>query len=841
MQRTITIRGLRIACVVLLLCVSAPSVWASQTTVTVTGAEQQASSGTFDSGTVTVMVNGYTETVTYGRFSTNAAVASSVAARFSQDCNSPVIAHASGTAITFVTRDPSAAVSGITASIFWDNQDFTLASFGVNIPQNTTPVITPTFACAPTTIISGENLTCAVTLIVGAQSAVSFSVNGSAWTTATPDQVTGTATANALFTQGAGTYTIAYSYPGDSIPNQFTIPAESGTAQVTVEAQGTSLPGNQVYAFSIVTNGQNGQPASGSQGGYAANSNIQAYTDSVNGNWTLGYDGLNRLTASTQQPTNASPLYGCWAYDSFGNMLTQAISNQTITSGLTSSPYCQTQTGSTTWQSRASYSAANQATSGTWLDATKNTHTGSPGYDGAGDMTNDLVNTYLYDADGRVCAAQGLSGGQPSGAVTGYLYDAEGHRVAKTTLSSLTCDPAAIQQVTAEYFIGPDGETMTEVDPVPSGDMWVRTEVSAAGQFLATYKPYGVHYAITDWLGTKRAQVDPGNTLNANGVDETCTSFAFGDQLNCNTSLDASPRHFTGKERDSESGLDYFGARYFGSNMGRFMSPDPSVLDFADLGNPQSLNLYQYALNNPLKYVDPTGLDQCIWDDGSRDDEPGDGGATQQQCSDQGGNWAGGTDASITVTASSSGNTLTTYDMGYMGGQIAFAPGAGCSAALSTANTNSGAMNRYYNQYQGSINSAANANGIDPGLLGAVGVRESGMQNIAQYGGGQGAGVFQIDLGANPGVQSAQAYNVNFAANFSARMLSSNMTFLGAAHTNFNGNQLAQATAATYNMGLGTHPKGKNISGNPNTIDKGTTGGNYGSNVVALMNNCFHN
>jgi len=605
MQRTITIRGWRIVCAMLLLFGAVPSVWASQTTVTVTGAEQQASSGTFDSGTVTVTVNGYTETLPYGRFSTNAAVASGVAARFSQDCNSPVIAHASGTAITFVTRDPAAAVSGITASILWDNQDFTVASFGVTIPTNTPPVITPTFACAPTTIISGENLTCAVTLIVGAQSAVSFSVNGSAWTTATPDQVTGTATANALFTQGAGTYTIAYSYPGDSIPNQFTIPAESGTAQVTVEAQGTSLPGNQVYAFSIVTNGQNGQPASGSQGGYAANSNIQAYTDSVNGNWTLGYDGLNRLTASTQQPTNASPLYGCWAYDSFGNMLTQAISNQTITSGLTSSPYCQTQTGSTTWQSRASYSAANQATSGTWLDATKNTHTGSPGYDGAGDMTNDLVNTYLYDADGRVCAAQGLSGGQPSGAVTGYLYDAEGHRVAKTTLSSLTCDPAAIQQVTAEYFIGPDGETMTEVDPVPSGDMWVRTEVSAAGQFLATYKPYGVHYAITDWLGTKRAQVDPGNTLNANGVDETCTSFAFGDQLNCNTSLDASPRHFTGKERDAESGLDYFGARYYGSNMGRFMSADDG--SDQDPSNPQSWNLYSYVRNNPVTQTDSDG------------------------------------------------------------------------------------------------------------------------------------------------------------------------------------------------------------------------------------------
>ncbi len=63
---------------------------------------------------------------------------------------------------------------------------------------------------------------------------------------------------------------------------------------------------------------------------------------------------------------------------------------------------------------------------------------------------------------------------------------------------------------------------------------------------------------------------------------------------------------FTGKERDSESGLDDFGARYFGSTMGRFMSPDPPLLD-QHIADPQSWNLYSYARNNPLSYIDPTG------------------------------------------------------------------------------------------------------------------------------------------------------------------------------------------------------------------------------------------
>ncbi|MEO6830020.1 MAG: RHS repeat-associated core domain-containing protein [Acidobacteriaceae bacterium] len=63
---------------------------------------------------------------------------------------------------------------------------------------------------------------------------------------------------------------------------------------------------------------------------------------------------------------------------------------------------------------------------------------------------------------------------------------------------------------------------------------------------------------------------------------------------------------YTGKERDTESGLDYFGARYNSSSMGRFMSPDPLG---GHLEDPQTLNKYSYVANNPLSRTDPTGLD----------------------------------------------------------------------------------------------------------------------------------------------------------------------------------------------------------------------------------------
>ena len=69
----------------------------------------------------------------------------------------------------------------------------------------------------------------------------------------------------------------------------------------------------------------------------------------------------------------------------------------------------------------------------------------------------------------------------------------------------------------------------------------------------------------------------------------------------------ANTHKFTGKELDSETGLGlyYFGARYYDPGIGRFVTPDPGQ---PDLNDPQTLNPYAYCLNNPLRYVDPTGM-----------------------------------------------------------------------------------------------------------------------------------------------------------------------------------------------------------------------------------------
>lgn len=116
-----------------------------------------------------------------------------------------------------------------------------------------------------------------------------------------------------------------------------------------------------------------------------------------------------------------------------------------------------------------------------------------------------------------------------------------------------------------------------------------------------------VHYCFSDHLGSASA------VTNATGssLDENLDYYPFGGLAP--TSTDSVPQSykFTGKERDAESGLDEFGARYYASNFGRFMTPDwaarATAVPYAVFGDPQSLNLYGYVRNDPVSRVDPDG------------------------------------------------------------------------------------------------------------------------------------------------------------------------------------------------------------------------------------------
>jgi RHS repeat-associated protein len=223
--------------------------------------------------------------------------------------------------------------------------------------------------------------------------------------------------------------------------------------------------------------------------------------------------------------------------------------------------------------------------------------------------------------------------------MVGYVYDANGARVAKGAINAWSCDPSVNGfTTTSDYVLDTSGAQVTEMSVSGGASTWSHTNVWGSGKLLATYDMTGkgMHYYLDDPLGSRRVQTD-----YAGVVEQTCSSLPFGDALSCTGSKTTpTEHHYTGKERDAESGNDYFGARYYASSMGRMLSPDPSQLVYADQMNPQSLNLYSYVLNNPLINTDPTGM-ECVWDDGSYDsnDDPDTGSTKKCEGGSMGGHW----------------------------------------------------------------------------------------------------------------------------------------------------------------------------------------------------------
>ncbi len=89
-------------------------------------------------------------------------------------------------------------------------------------------------------------------------------------------------------------------------------------------------------------------------------------------------------------------------------------------------------------------------------------------------------------------------------------------------------------------------------------------------------------------------------------IQDESDYFPWGGEIPYVNNLDNHYK-FTGKERDNESGLDYFGARYYSNGLGRFISTDPIHFQASMLRDPQRFNLYAYVRNNPLRFVDPKG------------------------------------------------------------------------------------------------------------------------------------------------------------------------------------------------------------------------------------------
>ncbi len=204
-------------------------------------------------------------------------------------------------------------------------------------------------------------------------------------------------------------------------------------------------------------------------------------------------------------------------------------------------------------------------------------------YDAAGNAIGlgSCTNCLAYDAENRQVAAA-LNGG-----TTSYGYDGAGNRVLKTTADGTVTVYVydALNQLIAEY-------------------------TSAA---VAPAAPCQTCYLSWDQLGSTRLVTDAGGNVIARH-----DYLPFGEEIGAGNAgrpsgwgaLDAVDQKFTGQERDDESHLDFFEARYYGSAQARFNSPDPMNAG-ADLYNPQSWNGYAYVMNTPLSAVDPDGLADC--------------------------------------------------------------------------------------------------------------------------------------------------------------------------------------------------------------------------------------
>ena len=397
--------------------------------------------------------------------------------------------------------------------------------------------------------------------------------------------------ANSLGVGGDLNYTFQTTWDAAFADPSFIVTPGAGTLEGGAST-GTAL--GTLYSYSIPSFVPGSQAT-----GYSVVGNVVGYTDKLlvpgtsgtlnqdSDAWTFPYDTLNRLTQATgtlTTPAGQTTQNFCWNYDAFGNRTLNYAG--TCTTGLP----------------QTSYNSNNQLSSGL------------QGYDAAGDVISDSVsgNLYKYDGEGRICAVQSQTA---DGVIvmTGYLYNADGVRVTKGPITSLNCDPtasglAAQPSNETDYIVGPSGEQAAEMGPDGNGNTkWVHTNVWGAGGLMATYDSDGVHFYANDWLGNRRLQTD-----YAGVPEQTCSNLPFGDGLACsNSELTPTEHHFTGKERDTESGNDYFGARYYASSMGRFMSPDWSAKEepvpYAKLDDPQSLNLYAYVGNNPMSGIDPNG------------------------------------------------------------------------------------------------------------------------------------------------------------------------------------------------------------------------------------------
>ncbi|MBB6144701.1 RHS repeat-associated protein [Silvibacterium bohemicum] len=220
------------------------------------------------------------------------------------------------------------------------------------------------------------------------------------------------------------------------------------------------------------------------------------------------------------------------------------------------------------------------------FDSTTNrVNTGGYVTDAAGNVTYDGFHSYSFDADGNVLTID-------NGQTETYTRDAFGH-IARADFPANIATPI-------EFYWSPSGQLTTTWTPnvnqlIEGMYYWGGTEIGA-------YADNAMHFEHKDWVNTTRM------TTSYNGsVEATFDSLPFGDgYTDHGASWDY--YHFGGMMLDSLALTHLSQFRQYSGTQGRWLSPDPYSGSY-DFTNPQSMNRYSYVLNNPLAFIDPSGLE----------------------------------------------------------------------------------------------------------------------------------------------------------------------------------------------------------------------------------------
>jgi len=327
-----------------------------------------------------------------------------------------------------------------------------------------------------------------------------------------------------------------------------------------------TAPSQTVFSIGYDFHAGNGTAGSGTNNGnvwgiynYRERTRDQSFT----------YDALNRQTSAQNAGTNCAAgtvnskteYWGnSYGYDAWGNLLQKTITK------------CGAENLSLTVDNH------------NWL-------TGYT-YDAAGNMTHDSTSglNYTWDQENRLTGAAGYI----------YTYDADGNRVRKSN-GNLAASG------TLYWYMTPGVVAETDL----AGTL--RSEyVYFDGERVARKDSPGnaVAYYFSDNLKTASVITDSTGVIKAES-----DYYPWGGELQF-VNNDSNDYKFTGKKRDLETGLDYFGARYYSNGLGRWVSADwsatPIPVPYANFGDPQSLNLYGFVGGNPASKTDIDG--HCFWD-----------------------------------------------------------------------------------------------------------------------------------------------------------------------------------------------------------------------------------